>query len=88
MYLNGTTPPVNAIPSPDMVIGVRSVIPEDEYKAKLKEKHFGKEAMVDFLGYNSGSFPFWSSEPFTYASSMLALARYRALVTSGQLATT
>lgn len=85
MYLNGSAFPKNATFNPDLVVGVRSVIPEDEYRAELKKKHFGKMTPVDFLGYNSASFPFWSSEPFTYASAMLALTQYRALVASGQL---
>jgi hypothetical protein len=85
MYLNGTTFFDNSTLSPDMVFGMRSVIPEDEYKAELTKKHFGKMTPTDFFGYNSSGFPFWSSEAFTYASSMLALSQYRALVTSGQL---
>ena len=64
---------------------MRSVIPEEEYKVELEKDHFGEKTPVDFNGYNSGSFPFWSSEPFTYASAMLALTRYRALLASGQL---
>lgn len=86
MYLNGSTAPMNTI-SDDLVYAVHSLIPEDEYNAELKKPHFGVMAQVDFLGYNNASFPFWSSDPFTYASAMLALTQYRALVTSRQLAT-
>lgn len=85
MFLNGSAVPKDAMPSPDMVYAVRALIPEEEYAADLKKKHFGQTTPIDFVGYNSGSFPFWSSEPFTYASAMLSLAQYRALVASGQL---
>lgn len=85
MFLNGSAVPKDAMPSPDMVYAVRALIPEEEYAADLKKKHFGQTTPIDFVGYNSGSFPFWSSEPFTYASAMLSLTQYRALVASGQL---
>ena len=61
-----------------IVFGVNSIIPKEEYEAELK-LHFERYPELDFHGYKT-SFPFWSSEPFTYASS-----QYRSLVTSGQL---
>lgn len=68
-----------------MIYGIRGVIPEADYKMELKKRHFGEFTIVDFYGYNQGYFPFWSSEPFTHAATLLALSRYRALVQSGQL---
>ena len=85
MYLNGSTFPKNTMFNNDLVYAVHSLIPEDEYNAELKKPHFGITTQVEFLGYNNASFPFWSSDSFTYASAMLALSQYRALVTSGQL---
>lgn len=46
----------------------------------LKQKHFNVMTPVDFRGYNSEmGFPFWSSEAYTYAVSLLALAQYNNL---------
>ena len=73
MYQNGTILPAGSPIAFGTIAGVRSVIPEEEYKVELEKKHFREKTPVDFNGYNSGSFPFWSSEPFTYASAMLAL---------------
>jgi len=87
-YINGSVIPANASASPEMVFGVRGIIPQKEYKKQLLQKHFGRLTPIDFKGYNtpdSNGWPFWSSEPFTYASAMLALTQYRALLASGQL---
>jgi len=87
-YINGSAIPANASATPDMVVGVRGIIPREEYENQLLQKHFGKFTPVDFQGYNtpdSNFWPFWSSEPFTYASAMLALTQYRALLATGQL---
>ena len=47
----------------------------------LKQKHFGHLTPLDFHGYNklTDAFPFWSSEPYTYSVSLLALAQYNNL---------
>ena len=85
-FLNGSSlPPGSTQAGPDVVVGVHGLIPEEDYIAELKKQHFGVYTPVDFYGYNQNYFPFWSSEPFTYASVMLALSRYRALLISGQL---
>ena len=88
-FLNGSNVPSNIVnltnEYSNLVAGVHSVIPEEEYVEMLKKQHFGMLTPIDFYGYNQDSFPFWSSEPFTYASSMLALTQYRALLDSGQL---
>ena len=88
-YLNGSLiPPGTNSTDSQTVVGVLGIIPEAEYNAMLKEKHFGENTPLDFHGYNaagSGQLIFWSSEPFTYASSLLALTQYRNLLKSGQL---
>jgi hypothetical protein len=55
-------------------------IDEETYESMLKEKHQGKMTPVDFQGFNKDNFPFWSSEPYTYAVSLLALAQYNNLI--------
>ena len=47
----------------------------------LQQKHFHVPTPIDFKGYNAEmGFPFWSSEPYTYSVSMLALAQYNNLI--------
>jgi hypothetical protein len=47
----------------------------------LKQKHFNVLTPIDFKGYNVEiGFPFWSSEPYTYAVSLLALSQYNNLI--------
>ena len=46
----------------------------------LKQKHFNVTTPIDFEGFNSNAFPFWSSEPYTYSVSLLALAQYNNLI--------
>ena len=84
-FLNGSDAPNFHTFQNDLVVGVQSLIPEDKYAQMLKESHFGLVASTDFYGYNQASFPFWSSEPFTYAAAMLSLTKYRALLDSGKL---
>lgn len=63
----------------DLVIsGVSGLFDEVKFQEKILKKHFGQELPLDFHGYNSkgNGFPFWSSEPFTYAVSLLALSQY------------
>lgn len=87
-YLNGTDIPSNqTTPDNHMVIGVKGIIPKIVYDDMLKVKHFNRTTPLNFHGYNvdGGYWPFWSSEPWTYAASMLALTQYRALNATGQL---
>ena len=86
-YLNGTAIPPNSDNiSADAVIAVQGIIPREKYKDMLKQEYFGRNVTVDFHGYNrEGSLLFWSSAPFSYASSLLALTQYRALLKAGQL---
>ena len=83
-FLNGSTLPPGAQVDTNTVVGVFSLMSEEDYTAELKKQHFGMYTPLDFQGYNQATFPFWSSEPFTYASAMLALTQYRSLATSGQ----
>lgn len=62
------------------VLGVQGYIPKQEYDAMLKTNQFGKPVPTVFNGFNdpdSADILFWTSEPYTYAESLLALARYR-----------
>ncbi len=84
-YLNGTT-----VTNPDSVSrddlelvinGVQGSIDEETYQSQLKLNHFGQPTPLDFVGYNvkQNIFPFWSSEPYTYAVSLLALSQFNNL---------
>ena len=81
-YLNGTTV-VNPddVPESDLtniINGVSGLFDEVKFEEELKKKHYGRDVPLDFHGYNTkgNEFPFWSSEPYTYAVSLLALAQY------------
>lgn len=85
-HANGTLVPPNYNITPkdsDICCGVSGIIPPDQYNEMLKKKHFGYYTPIDFRGYNTGKrllegFPFWSSDSFTYSSSLLALTQCRA----------
>ncbi len=47
----------------------------------LEREHQGQKTPLDFKGFNKDNFPFWSSDPYTYAVSLLALAQYNNLKT-------
>lgn len=61
---------------PLYMTAVEGIIPEAEYQALLKGKW--KSTPLDFHGYNNypDYWPFWSSEPYTYVTNMLALAKF------------
>ena len=77
VYLNGSTA---STVTNRALIAVSGLIPEEEYQQMLREKHFNYTTPQEFHGFNVDPFPFWSSEPLTYASTMLALTQYRALL--------
>lgn len=54
------------------------VVSEEEYQKLLKQNWSGQQVPIDFHGYNNYPeyWPFWSSEPYTYATTMLALAKF------------
>lgn len=54
------------------------VVPEAEYQQLLKRKWAGQTSPIDFHGYNNypDYWPFWSSEPYTHVTNMLALAKF------------
>ncbi|WAR15160.1 hypothetical protein MAR_005265 [Mya arenaria] len=57
---------------------VQGVIYEQEYQELIKKGVSGEPVPIDFHGYNDypDYWPFWSSEPYTYVTNMLALAKY------------
>ena len=79
-YFNGTTFSDDKFPSsPKNILGMKGVVTADEYNALLKKPHFGRFTEMTFNGYNSeagGFFPFWSSDPYTYATTLVSLAQY------------
>jgi hypothetical protein len=64
-----------------IVNGVQGSIDEKAYEAMLAYPHFNVSTPVDFTGYNvkNNIFPFWSSQPYTYAVSLLALSQFNNL---------
>ena len=87
-FLNGTAIPITQhLPNRDTLIncilGMEGYVSPEAYKQMISEIHFGLPTPVQFNGYNFGSegdyFPFWSSTPYTYSSTLLALAKYNSL---------
>ncbi|RNA27111.1 transmembrane [Brachionus plicatilis] len=83
-FLNGTNVDPSKIDERqinDVIYAVKGFINEKEYQNMLAQKHFGFDTPLDFHGYNTKEniFPFWSSAPYTYAVSLLALSQYQNL---------
>ena len=80
-WLNGTSLPKDINMTNSVIIhsatGMLGMMDKDEYDLQLKEKHFGEYTPLDFPGYNApnSNFYFWSSDPLTYSSVMLALTQ-------------
>ena len=82
-YINGSAvPPGVKKRGVNMMFGVNSIIPQEEYEAELNS---GRYTKLDFHGYNTTSLKYLSSDSLTHALCLLALTKYRSLVTSGQL---
>lgn len=82
-YLNGTKiTDWSNFPNSTFIYGVEGHVPEKEYNAMLKETHFGYPTPMDFHGYNDDSavFPLWSSESYTFAATLLAVAKFNQTV--------
>ena len=84
-FLNGTTVTNPAALSEDdlanVINGVQGSIDEATYQNLIKQTHFGEPTPLDFVGYNTKEniFPFWASQAYTYACSLLALSQYNNL---------
>jgi hypothetical protein len=85
-YLNGTILDPNHFNIKnqslvDTIVGVSGYINETIYQKMILEKHFNISTPTTFQGYNTprGEFPFWSSQPYTYSVTLLALAQYNNL---------
>ncbi|CAF1219036.1 unnamed protein product [Rotaria sp. Silwood1] len=86
-YLNGTTfdpdhfDMNNQALLVDSIVGVSGYIDETIYERMISEKHFNRSTPTTFSGYNvpGAEFPFWSSQPYTHAVTLLALAQYNNL---------
>ena len=66
----------------DSIVGVTGYINEADYQRMLTETHFNVSTPTTFNGYNvrQGEFPFWSSQPYTHAVTLLALAQWNNLI--------
>jgi hypothetical protein len=85
-YLNGTSFNPDHIDTKkdsliDSIVGVSGYINETTYQRMISEKHFNVSTPTTFNGYNvpGGEFPLWSSQPYTYSVTLLALAQYNNL---------
>jgi len=85
-YLNGTILDPNHFNIKneslvDIIVGVSGYINETTYERMISETHFNISTPTTFKGYNTpgGEFPFWSSQPYTYSVTLLALAQYNNL---------
>lgn len=63
---------------PFYMTAIEGILLEAEYDELLKRKWDGQRTPIDFHGYNNYEdyWPFWSSEPYTYVTNMLALAKF------------
>jgi hypothetical protein len=81
-WLNGTAIPSNytfGYKDTDTIGCVSGTVPLTQYNQWLKHKQHGDTVPLDFYGFNSGyGFPYWSSDAFTYASSLLSLVQCKA----------
>jgi len=80
-YVNGT---VLTNPKPQditslLIYGVSGFMPQAEYEKELTKLHFEHKTPLKFPGYNTASFPYWSSPTFTDAMAMLALTKQESL---------
>lgn len=81
-FLNGTDTNPNEITEKEInnvIYAIRGYVNENEYQKMLAQKNFGFYTPIDFHGYNTREniFPFWSSTPYTYAVSLLAISQYQ-----------
>ncbi|KAK6985584.1 hypothetical protein BgiMline_015171 [Biomphalaria glabrata] len=82
-YLNGTAiKDWSTIPNSTFLYGVSGYIQPDAYNAMLTQPHFGMPTPLTFPGYNTNSsmFPFWSSAPYTYTTTALAVSKFMNIV--------
>ncbi|XP_067659668.1 uncharacterized protein [Haliotis asinina] len=78
-YLNGTKISDDKhFPSSPFISGFQGVVSEDRYLEMCQQEHFGQKTPMTFSGYNAGQgyFPFWTSDSYTYASTVLAISQY------------
>ena len=81
-YLNGSTIDpdnfnTNNQSMIDVLVGVSGYINETIYQRMINQTHFNVSTPTTFKGYNAHQveFPFWSSQPYTYSVTLLALAQ-------------
>ncbi|XP_041375262.1 uncharacterized protein LOC121388110 [Gigantopelta aegis] len=80
-FLNGTSFSDDGdIPEEPFIGVVEGVIPEIQYQAMLKRKHFGLKTPEKFHGIKKSFYIYWSSDACSYAITLLALAQHNAIV--------
>ncbi|XP_060062486.1 uncharacterized protein LOC132543048 [Ylistrum balloti] len=81
-FMNGTAVNSSVIPhGVTFLLGMSGYVSDEKYDAMLKMPHFGKMTPTEFDGYNDPTqpqsfFPFWSSNSYTYAATLMALSKY------------
>ncbi|XP_076085251.1 uncharacterized protein LOC143056058 [Mytilus galloprovincialis] len=81
-FFNGTKIKPDKFPRGGaFVVGFEGVVSDSEYAEMIKQPHFGQPTPIDFDGFNpksepEGFFPFWSSDAYTYATTMLGISKY------------
>lgn len=80
-YLNGTSFNDDMFPDGLFLVGFEGTLSDEQYNILLSQRHFGEKTPIDFPGFNprgspTGFFPFWSSDAYTYSTTMLAFAKY------------
>lgn len=80
-YLNGTSFNDDMFPDGLFLVGFKGTLSDEQYNILLSQRHFGEKTPIDFPGFNprgssTGFFPFWSSDAYTYSTTMLAFAKY------------
>lgn len=60
-------------------LGIQGIPAEEWYENEFKTPCYGQTVPKVFPGYNNDPsfWPFWTSEPYTYTISMLAMSKYR-----------
>ncbi|XP_052270678.1 uncharacterized protein LOC127871618 isoform X2 [Dreissena polymorpha] len=83
-YFNGTKFTDKSFPADiHNIIGMQAVVSTNDYNAMLLQPHFGKVTPTTFNGYNSEPgmfFPFWTSDAYTFATSLVAVSHFENIV--------
>ena len=83
-FMNGSdiTDPSNYLNFGDFisVIPGTKVIEPNEFIKNLNQTFCSRKPPQDFIGYNAGTFPYWSSPAMTYSVNLLGLIKFKNLI--------